>query len=139
MKRISEYKVASFLLALIPLAFLIVVSCSSAPKKVELTDETAKHWNAVVDKTIAEPERSAKLKKLGQKMINVASSIQQDVEAFNQHAIALNEKYDATHDEFQQMADEFVEKRNPKFAEYRDIIFAMRSEVNADEWKALNH
>ncbi len=35
------------------------------------------------------------------------------------------------------MINEFSEKRNPKFAEYRDIIFAMRSEVSPEEWKAL--
>jgi hypothetical protein len=49
----------------------------------------------------------------------------------------LNEKYDASNEELQQLVVEFSEKRNPKAAEYRDIIFAMRSEVSADEWKAL--
>ncbi len=136
MKKSSEYR-TTFLAALVPLLFLLFVSCSSAPKKVSLTEETTQHWNATVGKTIAEPERAAKLKVLGQQLIDVSKSIQQDVEAFNQKAMVINEKYDASHEEFQQMIDDFSKKRNPKFAEYRDTIFAMRSEVSADEWKAL--
>jgi DNA anti-recombination protein RmuC len=113
------------------------VSCSSSPKKVELTEETTEHWNAQVEETIKEPERAAKLKLLGQQLIDVSSSIQQDIEAANQQVIALNENYDASHEELQKIVSDFSEKRNPKFEEYRDIIFAMRSEVSAEEWKAL--
>ena len=135
MQKLSKNALA-FLLAL-PLLFMLFVSCSSSPKKVELTNETTQEWSATVDKTIAEPERAAKLKQLGQQLIDVSSSIQQDVEAFNQKAMALNEDYDATHEQLQQLIDEFSAQRNPKFAQYRDIIFAMRSEVSAEEWQAL--
>lgn len=136
MQKISKYKVA-FLTALVPVVIALVVSCSSAPEKVELTHETTQHWNAMVEKTIAEPERAAKLKQLGQQLIDVSSSIQKDIETLNQQAMALHENHGATHEELQQLIGEFSEKRNPKFAEYRDIIFAMRSEVSAEEWKAL--
>ena len=136
MQKISKYKVA-FLTALVPVVIALVVSCSSAPEKVELTHETTQHWNAMVEKTIAEPERAAKLKQLGQQLIDVSSSIQQDIETLNQQAMALHENHDATHEELQQLIGRFSEKRDPKFAEYRDIIFAMRSEVSAEEWKAL--
>ena len=136
MKQTSGYKTA-FLWALMPLVLWMVVSCSSAHKKFSPTDETMTDWNVTVDKAIAEPQRAAKLKELGQQMIDVANSIQQDVEAFNQQSMALNENYNATHEELQQMINDFSEKRNPKFAEYRDIIFAMRSEVSPEEWKAL--
>ena len=135
MQQLSKHTLA-FLLV-IPLVLLLFVSCSSSPKNLELTDETTQEWNATVDKTITEPERAAKLKQLGQQMIDVSRSIQQDIETFNQKAMALNENYDATHDELQQLIDAFSAQRNPKFAEYRDIIFAMRSEVSAEEWKAL--
>jgi len=137
MKQTSYYKAAFFLLALLPLAFWIVVSCSTAPKKVELTDETVAQWNATVEKTIKEPERASKVKELGQQLIDVSNSIAQDVEAFNQKGTELNENYNTTNEEFQQLVNEFVEKRNPKFEQYRDIIFAMRSEVSAEEWKHL--
>ena len=133
----SNYKAAFFFLALVPLMFWIVVSCSSTPKKVVLTEETVAHWNTTVEKTIKEPERAAKLKDLGQQLIDVAKSIEQDIETLNQNAMALNENYDANKEDFQQLVNEFVEKRNPKFDQYRDIIFAMRSEVSAEEWKHL--
>ena len=137
MKQTSYYKAAFFLLALLPLAFWIVVSCSTAPKKVELTDETVAYWNATVEKTIKEPERAAKLKDLGQQLIDVSNSIQQDIEALNQKMVALNENYDTSKEELQQLVGEFEQTRNPKFDQYRDIIFAMRSEVSAEEWKHL--
>ena len=136
MKKSSGYKTA-FLWALIPLALWTVVSCSSLSKKGSLTDETVADWNATVEKIIPEPQRAAKLKELGQQMIDVSNSIQQDVKALNQKVMLLNENYAATHEELQQMVDEFSEQRNPKFAEYRDIVFAMRSEVSPEEWKVL--
>ena len=136
MQKNSKYNVA-FLAALVPLVFMLFVSCSSAPEKIELTPETTQHWNATVEKTITEPERAAKLKQLGQQLIDVSSSIQKDIEVLNQQAMVLHEDYDATHEELQQLIGKFSEKRNPKFAEYRDIIFAMRKEVSAEEWKAL--
>ena len=135
MRKLSKHAIA-FLLAL-PLVVALFVSCSSSPKKIELTEETTQHWNAQVEETIKDPERAVKLKQLGQQLIDVSSSIQQDVEDFNQQAMALHENYDATHEELQQLIVAFAEKRNPKFAEYRDIIFSMRSEVSAEEWKAL--
>ena len=137
MQKVSKHHIA-FSVVLVPLVLALFVACSSSPRKHALTDETVAQWNATVDKTITEPQRAAKLKELGRQMIDVADSIQQDVEALNEKIMLLNEDYAATHEELQQMIDEFSEKRNPKFAEYRDIVFAMRSEVSADEWKALN-
>ena len=134
--RILSKQTFTFFLAL-PLVVALFVSCSSSPNKVELTEETTEHWNAQVEETIKDPERSAKLKQLGQQLIDVSSAIQQDIETTNQQLIALNENYDATHEELQKILGDFSEKRNPKFDEYRDIIFAMRSEVSAEEWKAL--
>jgi len=137
MKLISEFKVAFLLLALTPLIFWILVSCSSAPKKVELTSETIAQWNVAVEKTIKEPQRAARLKDLGQQLIDVSNSIARDIETYNQKLMTLNENYDATKEEFQQLVGDFVNERNPKFTQYRDILFAMRSEVSAEEWKVL--
>jgi len=128
----------SALMALVPLAILLFVSCSSTPDKISFDNETIGQWNAAVEKTIAQPQREASLKVLGQKLIDTATAIQQDVEAFNEKAIKLNQRYDASEAELQQIVVEYSDKRNQNFAEYRDIIFAMRSEVSADEWKALN-
>ena len=138
MQKISKCNTA-FMLALLPLVLAVFVSCSSVPTTgLFAADEAGESWNATVDEAINEPQRAAKLKQLGQQLIDVSGSIQQDIADFNQKAMALNENYDATHEEFQQLIDELSEKRKPKYAEYRDIIFAMRSEVSADEWKALN-
>ncbi len=138
MQKISKLNIA-FMLALVPLVLALFVSCSSVPKTGLFdSDESTQDWNATVEQTIAEPQRAAKLKQLGKQLIDVSSSIQQDIAAFNQEAMALNEKYDATHEELKQLIDNLSEQRKPKYVEYRDLIFAMRSEVSADEWKALN-
>ena len=135
MQKLSKYTIA--LLLTLPLVIALFVSCSSSPKKVELNEGTSQEWNAQVEETIKDPERAAKLKQLGQQLIDVSASIQQDVEDFNQQAMALHENYNTSHEELQKLIDEFSQKRNPKFSQYRDIIFAMRKEVSADEWKAL--
>ena len=138
MRKISKINTA-FLLALVPLVLAFFVSCSSTPTTgLFEADDAGQDWNAAVDETIKEPERAAKLKQLGQQLIDMSSSIQQDIADFNQKAMVLNENYDATHEEFQRLMDELAEIRQPKYEKYRDIIFAMRSEVSADEWKALN-
>jgi DNA anti-recombination protein RmuC len=120
-----------------PLAFWFVVSCSSTPAKVELSEETVAEWNAAVDKTIQDPQRAAKLKDLGKQLIDVSEATEQDIEALNRQMMALNEDYNATQAEMQELIGDFQETRNARFAQYRDIIFAMRSEVSADEWKHL--
>ena len=137
MRKLSKHVIA-FLLAL-PLVVALFVSCSSSPKKIELTEETSQHWNAQVEETIKDPQRAEKLKQLGQQLIDVSSAIQQNVEAFNQRTMALHENYDAKHEELQQLMEELSDTQIPKYAEYRDIIFAMRSEVSAEEWKALTN
>ena len=136
MQKVSKHHNA-ILAVLVPFVLAAFLACSSTPKKHALTDATVAEWNTTVDKTIPEPQRAEKLKELGQQMIAVANSIQQDVEVLNQQVMRLNEDYAATHEDLQQMIDEFAEKRNPKFAKYRDIVFAMRSEVSPEEWKAL--
>ena len=65
------------------------------------------------------------------------AKIEQDIEDLNRKFMALNENYNATQAEVQELIGEFQETRNARFAQYRDIIFAMRREVNADEWKRL--
>ena len=134
--RLTSKHAIAFLLGL-PFVLFLFVSCTSSPKKVELSVETVQEWNAAVDTAIKDPLRADALKQLGRQLIDVSRSIQSDVEAFNQKAMALNEDYDATHEQLQQLIEEFSAQRNPKFAEYRDLIFAMRSEVSAEEWKAL--
>ena len=57
----------------------------------------------------------------------------------NEKAVALNANYESTREEERELMAAFFEKRNSALAQYRDIIFAMRREVSAEEWKALIH
>jgi len=135
MRKLSKTTVE--LLLALSLALVLFVSCSSSPRKIEFTDETTQEWNAQVEEAVKDPQRAVKLKQLGQQLIDVSGSIQQNIETYNERAMALHENYDAKYEELQQLMNELSEIQKPKYAEYRDIIFAMRSEVSADEWKAL--
>ena len=137
MKVALVWRTSLLITVLMSLTFWFAASCSSTPEKGELKDETVAEWNATVDKIIEEPDRAARLKDLGRQLIDVSESVEQDVEALSQQIMALNEDYDATEQEVQELVGEFRSNRNVKFSQFRDIIFAMRSEVNEDEWKHL--
>ncbi len=137
MKVTPVYIATLLLAALVALTFSFVVSCSSTPEKVEISEATVAEWNATVDKTIQDPQRAAKLKDLGQQLIDVSEATEQDIEVLNRQFMALNENYNATEADMQELVGDFQETRNARFAQYRDIIFAMRREVSADEWKHL--
>jgi hypothetical protein len=137
MKVTPVYIATLLLAALVALTFSFVVSCSSTPEKVEISEATVAEWNATVDKTIQDPQRAAKLKDLGQQLIDVSEATEQDIEVLNRQFMALNENYNATQADMQELVGDFQETRNARFAQYRDIIFAMRREVSADEWKHL--
>ena len=137
MKISPVYKATLLLAALVALTFSFVVSCSSTPEKVEISEATVAEWNATVDKTIQDPQRAAKLKDLGQQLIDVSEATEKDIEVLNRQFMALNEDYNATEADMQELVGDFQETRNARFAQYRDIIFAMRREVSADEWKHL--
>ena len=138
MKKRSGYKLIYSLL-LIPLALVLMVSCSSKkPEPLALNNETKQQWAITVGKVIAEPERAAKVKDLGDELIDVSKEIMHDVDTLREKIAVINKDYDATDKELQTLVEEHTQQRDPKFARYRDIIFAMRSEVNADEWKALH-
>jgi len=136
MKKISAKKVTVLLLLIAP-AIWLIASCSSTPEKFSLSHYTADEWTALVNKTIPEQERAAKVKQLGLQLIELANSTTQDVEELSAKATMLNENYKATKEETQRLFSEFSETRKAAFAEYRDIIFAMRKEVSAEEWEKL--
>ena len=137
MKKPSGYTAAILATAVISLMFALVVSCSSTPGQVEISEVSIADWNATVDETIQDPQRAATLKDLGRQLIEVSEATEQDIAALNRQMIALNENYNATQAEMQELVGEFKKTRNARFVQYRDIIFAMREEVSADEWKHL--
>jgi predicted nucleic acid-binding Zn-ribbon protein len=99
--------------------------------------ETASQWNATVDKHIPDAQRAGKLKQLGQQLVELQNSMSRDIAGLHEKTGALNENHESTREEARQLATGFFEKRNSALAQYRDILFAMRREVSAEEWKAL--
>ena len=119
------------------LASWVVVSCSSSPPRVALSEETAEEWYALVDETISEPQRAERVRELGKQLIDLTHSIQEDVKAMSGQAMELNAEYGATEADLEALIDTFAEKRSPKLQRYKDLIFALRAEVSEDEWEAL--
>ena len=121
----------------IVLALGFLMSCASAPRMVPTIRETASQWNADVDKQIPDAQRAGRLKQLGLQLIELQDSLSSDIAVLNEQAVALNANYGATRDEARQLVAGFFEKRTAALAQYRDVVFAMRREVSAEEWKAL--
>jgi hypothetical protein len=137
MNRTTRYRKSTLLLS-IALAVGFLVSCASSPETVPtLSDKTASQWNATVEKHIPDVQRAGNLKQLGQKLAVLQESLSGDVTELSEKAVALNANYDATKEEARQLVTDFAAKRNAALEQYRDIIFSMRREVSADEWKAL--
>ena len=124
-------------LILAALAMWIATSCASSKAPMMPDEGTLPQWNERVDKHISEAQRAEKLKQLGEQLADLAEAIKHDIDALNEKAMALNENYDATTDEALLLVRQYTKLRNPAFAQYRDIIFAMRSLVSAGEWNAL--
>ena len=133
----TRFRKASLLMS-IALAIGFLVSCASSPERVPtLSDMTASQWNATVEKHIPDAQRAGNLKQLGQELAALQESLSRDVTELSDKAIALNVNYDATKEEARQLITDFAVKRKAALEKYRDIIFAMRREASADEWKAL--
>jgi predicted nucleic acid-binding Zn-ribbon protein len=112
-------------------------ACARSPEKGLPPTEARSQWNDTIDKQIPDPQRASKLKQLGQQLVELQNSISRDIAGLNEKAVALNANHEANKEEAQQLVAAFFEKRNSALAQYRDIIFAMRREVSAEEWKAL--
>jgi hypothetical protein len=123
--------------ATMALAIGFLVSCAPATRMVPTISETASQWNADVDKHIPDAERAGRLKQLGLQLIELQDSLLSYIAVLNEQAVELNSNYGATKEETRQLVAVFFEKRNAALTQYRDVIFAMRREVSADEWKAL--
>jgi hypothetical protein len=119
------------------LAVGVLLSCVSATRMVPTIRETASQWNADVDKHIPDAQRAGRLKQLGLQLIELQDSLSCDIAVLNEQAVELNANYGATKEETRKLVAGFFEKRNAALAQYRDVVFAMRREVSAEEWKAL--
>ncbi len=136
MKMNRAYRnIGMWMAAVLTAGFL--VSCASAPRMVPTIRESASQWNADVDKHIPDAQRAGRLKQLGLQLIELQDSLSSDIVVLNEQAVELNANYGATKEETRQLVAVFFEKRTAALARYRDVVFAMRREVSAEEWKAL--
>ncbi len=122
---------------LISLLLLFSACTSTKPGPFVLEEGDVGQWEKRVVQVVAEPERAAKLKRLGRELIVVSEAIRHDIDELGAKIATLNKKFDADGDEFREILNEFRQKRNPKYEQYRDLLFAMRGEVDAQEWKEL--
>lgn len=136
MRKVSVLKTSGLAL-LIPIILSLIVTCSSTSEQFSFSSSTVDEWNALVDKTIPEQDRAAKVKNLGKQMIDLANTMTQEYENLNASFVKLNENYNTTREDAKTVLGDFLETRKTTFGNYRDIIFAMRSEVSAEEWKKL--
>ena len=123
----------------ISMAMGFALSCASSPTPLLPVDEAASQWDATVDKHIPDAKRADRLKQLGRQLGGLQESLSADIAGLNEKALTLNINYESTRDDMRQLVADFAEKRNTVLARYRDIIFSMRHEVSAEEWKTLTN
>ena len=136
MRTMTVWKLSMSVVA-VGLIFLMSVSCSSTSEQFSFSHDTVDEWNTLVDKTIPEQERALKVKKLGTKMIELANEMTLEYENLDASFVKLNENYNTTREDVNKILGDFLETRKITFDNYRDVVFAMRSEVSAEEWKKL--
>ena len=136
MRTMTVWKLSMSAVA-VGLIFLMSVSCSSTSEQFSFSHDTVDEWNTLVDKTIPEQERALKVKKLGTKMIELANEMTLEYENLDASFVKLNENYNTTREDVNKILGDFLETRKITFDNYRDVVFAMRSEVSAEEWKKL--
>lgn len=136
MKRQKQYAMSALFLSAV-LALSIVVSCASSPEALVPYEGATSKWDEVIDSNIPDALRADKLKQLGHQMTDLSNAISHDVKLLNERMMALHTDYNATAEQKQKLIEGFTQKRNAAFAQYRDIIFAMRSQVSPQEWKKL--
>ncbi|MBE9564031.1 MAG: hypothetical protein IMF17_02220, partial [Proteobacteria bacterium] len=74
---------------------------------------------------------------LGQQFLTLEHSMAGEFTEMNKKATALNANYNSTSDEALQLFKDFEQKRIDALNKYRDLMFAVRSEVSEKEWKVL--
>jgi len=140
MNTLPRYRTAAGWLVIV-LAFGFAMSCASSPDLLPTltpTDETTAKWNAAVKKYVQDPQRASKMMQYGQQLFDLQKSLSRDIAVLNEQGLDLNANYGATREEARLLLANFTQKRNVALAQYRDLIFAMRREVTAAEWNALN-
>jgi hypothetical protein len=136
MNRILDY-IRIPLVVIITLSLLLTLSCATGTKAPPTLEETVAEWNSHVDKVIPDVRRAENIKRLGQQLLSLRENMSADIAELNTKAKELNSNYEATTDEAMALFDLYEQKRHAALDHYRDIILAIRSEVSADEWKAL--
>ena len=139
MKKILPFASVSLFIAALSVLWFVAgcASSTSSTEALKPRDKAVSKWNAAVEKHIPDTKRADQLKQTGHRLIELADAIQSDVDSLNRKLMDLNENYDSTDEQLQQLLDAFSQKRNSDFAQYKQILFSMRGIVSAEEWKHL--
>jgi hypothetical protein len=114
-----------------------LAACSSSPGRFSALNEASADWDAAVDRSVPDPARAARVKQLGRELVALQQTMAAELSALNEQAVALNADYQATAEDASRLSHAYQARRRDAFARYRDLVFAMRAEVSASEWKAL--
>jgi len=90
-----------------------------------------------VAEAISDPARARKLTEMGRRLIDLQGVLTQDMADLNRQGAELNAGYGTTREEFRQLEQAFDTKRSAALQQYREVLFAMRAQTSADEWKRL--
>lgn len=132
-------KVGTFFLITSLLLVWFLTSCSSTPEESSFSQYSNDDWDTVVNKTISDKDRAVGVKELGYQLIELTNNMDKEIGKLKVEAMALSENYNTSEKGMENLLDKFTEIRNRDFVKIRDIIFAMRTNVNEDEWEELTN
>lgn len=126
--------VAIVLLAVV--ALWVGVACSAHSKRPP-SENIGPRWDEQVAKAIQDPERAQRVRDLGRRLVELQDALTQDMADLNRQVAELNADYGTTREEFAPLVEAFDAKRATALQQYREVLFAMRGQTTADEWKRL--
>jgi len=136
MRRHIAVKTAATVL-FVMMALSISAACSSQSKRPPPLENIGPRWDEHVAKAIHDPARAQSVRDLGRRLIELQDALTNDMEELNRQAAELNANYEASREEFARLVVAFDAKRAEALQQYREVLFAMRGQTSADEWKLL--
>lgn len=92
---------------------------------------------ALIDKTIQDPAKAARVKSLAQEIMKEVTSSTEQSRAGHQQLYAVNARYDATPEEFTKILDDINNQRMQHATRILKLRFEMKDTLTEQEWKAL--
>lgn len=100
-------------------------------------DRGINEMNALVEKTIQDPEKAKRVRAIVSDLVNEAKQVLQQNREFHRKLYELNANYEAAPEDFTKILDEMNNNRMRAATRILGMRFKLKELLTAQEWKAL--